>query len=135
MTRRRTLSSSLKPMAAAAIVALGLLAQLPSLDRATFSLCDCPVGTTSTAALNVLTSIVLTGLFEALQFCVLDYQQLLQGLCQALLSYWLLLFVIGGVALLRAALPVKANLDSRPANNPENNDTQHVDSTAPRSTR
>ena len=107
MTARHTLSSKFKPTAGAAIVAFSILAQFAIQETAALPPSNCPIVTSSASAFNLLSTIALTALLRTLQVYVLDYQQLLQGLCQMWLSCWSLLVVIGAATLLRAAFTRK----------------------------
>jgi hypothetical protein len=101
MTRQRTLSRSLKPIAGAALVGLGLLILSVNLYGAAAQM-SCPLGTTAGEALGALPSVVLAVASQALQACVFDHQRFFQGLFQMLVSFWVLLVVVGAI-LLRAA--------------------------------
>jgi hypothetical protein len=108
MTRQRTFSRTPKAIAGAALVGLGLLVLLPNLDgTATATQFGCPFGATAGAAVQVLASVVLTTASQALQALVFHPQRFFQGFLQTLVSFWLLIFVIAGAVLLRAAFADK----------------------------
>jgi len=103
MSRQRTFSRIPEIIAGAAIVGLGLLA-LTNLDgTAAATQLSCPLGATAGTALQVVASVVLTAVSQALQELLFDPQRFFQGFFQALVSFWLLIFVIVGAVLLRAA--------------------------------
>ena len=106
MTRQLTLSRGPKSIARTALVGLGLLILFGSVDGAAAQL-SCPLGNTAGEALGVLPSVVLATASQAFQACVINQPEFLQGLFQMLVSFWLLLFVIVGALLLRAAFATK----------------------------
>jgi uncharacterized membrane protein len=106
MTQQRTLSWSPKSIGGAALVGLGLLILSGNLYGAAAQL-RCPLGNTAGEALGVLPSVILIAASQVLQDCVFDHQRFLQGLFQILISFWVLLFVIVGAVLLRAAFTGK----------------------------
>jgi hypothetical protein len=104
MTRQRTFSRTPKAIAGAALIGLGLLALLPNLDGvAAAAQLSCPLGATAGTALQLVASVVLASASQALQALVFDPQRFFHGFLPALASFWLLIFVIVGAVLLRAA--------------------------------
>ena len=107
MAGQRTLSRTPELVAGAALVGLGLLVLANLGGAATASPLSCPLGGTAGTALQVVASVVLTLASQALQALVFDPQRFFQGFSQALVSFWLLIFVIAGAVLLRAAFTDK----------------------------
>ncbi|HME12285.1 MAG TPA: hypothetical protein VKF79_05465 [Candidatus Acidoferrum sp.] len=60
-----------------------------------------PLGTTANRALEVLESVALAAVSQALQACIFHQQHLLQGFVRTLLSLWSLLFVLVAALVLR----------------------------------
>jgi hypothetical protein len=106
MTRQLILSRGPKSIAGTALIGLGLLILFGNVDGAAAQLSG-PLGNTAGEALGVLPSIILTAASQAFQACAFDHQYFLQGLFQMLVSSWLLLLVIVGALLLRAAFTSK----------------------------
>jgi hypothetical protein len=106
MTRQRTFFRNPKSIAGAAFVGLGLLILSGNLHGAAVQL-SCPLGTSAREALGALPTAILLAASQALQACVFDRQRFLQGLFQMLVSFWVLLLVIVGAVLLRAAFTGK----------------------------
>jgi hypothetical protein len=106
MTHQRTLSRNPKSIAGAAFVVLGLLALFGNLDGAAAEL-SCPLATPAAEALGVLPSVILSTASQALQILFLDHPRFLQDFFQTLVSFWVLLIVIVGALLLRAAFTSK----------------------------
>jgi|HubBroStandDraft_6_1064221.scaffolds.fasta_scaffold00201_28 hypothetical protein len=108
MARQRTLSRPPELIAGgAALVGLGLLVLANLGGTATANQLSCPLGATAGTALQVVASVVLTVASQALQALVFDPQRFFQGFFQTLASFWLLIFVITGAVLLRAAFTDK----------------------------
>jgi len=104
MTRQRTFSRTPKAIAGAALFGLGLLVLLPNLDGAAAATqLSCPLGATAGTALQVVASVVLASASQVLETLILDPQRFFQGFFQALVSFWVLIFVIVGAVLLRTA--------------------------------
>jgi hypothetical protein len=81
---------------------LGLLVLFGSLDGAAAQL-SCPLATPAAEALGVLPSVMLSAASQGLQILFFDHQRFLQDFFRTLVSFWVLLFVIVGALLLRAA--------------------------------
>jgi hypothetical protein len=107
MARQRTLSRPPELIAGAALVGLGLLVLANLGGTATANQLSCPLGATAGTGLQVVASVVLTVASQALQALVFDPQRFFQGFFQTLASFWLLIFVITGAVLLRAAFTDK----------------------------
>ncbi len=107
MGSQHTRSRNIKSITGAALVGLGLFVLLGNLDVFAAQL-SCPLETTAGEVLGVLPCVALAAASEALQACVLDHQQLLEGFVQMLVSFWSLLLVILGTVSVRAALADKA---------------------------
>jgi len=103
MTRQRTFSRTPELIAGAALVGLGLLVLTNLGGAASASQLSCPLGATAGTALQVVASVVFTAASEALQAFIFDPQRFLQGFLPLLTSFWLLIFVIVGAVLFRAA--------------------------------
>lgn len=106
MKRQLILSRGPKSIAGTALVGLGLLILFGSVDGAAAQL-SCPLGNTAREALGVLPTFILAAASQAFQVCVIDQQGFFQGLFQILVSFWLLLLVVIGALLLRAAFATK----------------------------
>jgi hypothetical protein len=107
MARQRTLSRTPEAIAGAAVLGLGFLLLASLGEAATASPLNCPLGATAGTALQVVASLVLTTASQALQALVFDPQWFFQDFFQALVSFWLLIFVIVGTVLLRVAFTDK----------------------------
>jgi|SRR5271169_460367 hypothetical protein len=103
MTRQRTFSRTPEIFAGAALIGLGLLVLANLGEAATATRLNCPLGATAGTALQVFASVVLASGSQVLQALIFDPQRFFQGFFQTLASFWLLIFVIVGAALLRAA--------------------------------
>jgi hypothetical protein len=107
MTRQLTLPRGPKSIAGTALVGLGLLILFGNVaERAAVQL-SCPLGNTAGEALGMLPTFILAAASQAFQACVINQPEFLQGLFQMLVSFWLLLFVIVGALLLRAAFATR----------------------------
>jgi hypothetical protein len=106
MTRQRTFSRTPEIIAGAPVVAVGLLV-LANLSEAATAQLGCPLGSTTGAALQVVASVILTAVSQAMQALVFDPQRFFQGFFQTLASFWLLIVVIVGALLFRAAFTDK----------------------------
>jgi hypothetical protein len=91
MTSQRTPSQSTKPTVMPCILGFALIVLFGNVDALAAQL-TCPLGSTTNRALEVLDSLAVSAIALALQSCILDQQQLLQGFTHILLSLWLLLF-------------------------------------------
>jgi hypothetical protein len=107
MTRQRTFSRTPEIIAGAPAVALWLLVLANLCEAATATQLGCPLGSTTGTALQVVASVVLTAASQAMQALVFDPQRFFQGFVQTLASFWLLILVIVGALLLRAAFTDK----------------------------
>ena len=106
MTNQRTHSRNPKSIAGVAFLVLGLLALFGNLDGAAAQL-SCPIATPAAEALGVLPSVILSAASQTLQILFFDHQRFLQDFFQTLVLFWVLLFVIVGALLLRAAFTSK----------------------------
>jgi len=106
MTNQRTHSRNPKSIAGVAFLVLGLLALFGNLDGAAAQL-SCPLATPAAEALGVLPSVILSAASQTLQILFFDHQRFLQDFFQTLVLFWVLLFVIVGALLLRAAFTSK----------------------------
>jgi hypothetical protein len=77
-----------------------------NLDSAAAQL-SCPLGTAASEALGVLPYAFLSAASQSLDFYVFDRHSFLQGFFQTLVSFWVLLLVIFGALLLRAAFTTR----------------------------
>lgn len=98
---RQMVSSSLKAIAGAILISVGLVILFGNLDAVTASLSK-SAGLSSNENLNGLLAIGLAGV-EALQAYSLDPSGFSAGLLKNLLSFWPLILVISGGALLQSA--------------------------------
>lgn len=98
---RQTVSSSLKAIAGAILLSVGLVILFANLDAATASLSK-SAGLSRNENLNSLLAIGLAGL-QALQAYSLDPSGFSAGLLKILVSFWPLILVFSGGALLRSA--------------------------------
>ncbi|MBZ5655280.1 MAG: hypothetical protein LAO56_08365 [Acidobacteriia bacterium] len=94
MARQHTISQTVKSIAGSALVGPGLFILFGNLDGAAAQLGHL-LRCTPCDGLGLLSSVILAASF--------DHQRLLEGLVQMLVSFWPLLFVIGGAVLLRNA--------------------------------
>jgi hypothetical protein len=107
MTKQHNTSESLKSIAGGVLVGLGLhilSGNLAGDATQLRHLLDIPAG----EALGVLPSVTLAT-SQAVQAYGLDHQRFLDGLLQALASFWPLLLVLVGAILLRDALTDRVN--------------------------
>jgi hypothetical protein len=100
MTARRTSSQSLKSIIGAGAIALGLVLLFVNLDGVASQVSG--VICTQAEAPGMLATIGLAGL-HALQAYKFDHARFLPGLLQILVSFWPLVLIVAGAALLRSA--------------------------------
>jgi hypothetical protein len=103
MATQQTTSRTRKSIALAPLVAFAFALLFGNLDAAAAQP-SCPVAAATAEALAVLPSVALAAASHALETCIFNPECLLQTLFQMLVSFWLLLFVIAAVILLRAIL-------------------------------
>ncbi len=65
---------------------------------------DCPLSTTANPALALVESVILAAVSQALQACLFDHQQYMQGLVRMVASLWLLLLIVVAALLLASRL-------------------------------
>jgi len=106
MTRQIARSRGPKSIAGTALLGLGLLILFGNVDVAVAQL-GCPLGNTAGEALGLLPTFILGAASQAFQACVINQPEFLQDLFQMLVSFWLLLFLIVGALLLRAAFATR----------------------------
>jgi hypothetical protein len=100
MTTRRTSSRSLKAIAGAGVFALGLLLLFVNLDGVAAQI-SYAVGSPVEAP-GILPAVALAGL-HALQAYTFDHAGFLSSLLQMLVSFWPLVLIFVGAALLQRA--------------------------------
>ena len=103
MASQQATSRTLKSIALTALAAFAFALLFGKLDAAAAQP-SCPIAAATADALAVLPSVFLAAALQTLETFILDRQCALQGLFQMLVSFWLLLFVIAAVILLRAIL-------------------------------
>lgn len=102
MTTRRTSSQSLKSIAGASVLALGLLVLFANLDGVADSVTNF-AGISAHEGLGVLPALGLAGL-HAVQVYAFDPDGFISGLLQILVSFWPLALIFVGAVVLRRAL-------------------------------
>jgi hypothetical protein len=106
MTTQRTYFQNPKSIAGAALLALSLLVLVGNLDGDA-SQWNCALTTPNAETLGVFPSVVLSAVSQALEFFFFDPQRFSRDFFQTLVSFWLLLFVVVGALLFRAAFTPK----------------------------
>ena len=106
MTTQRRYSQIHKSIAGAALLVFSLFVLIANLGG-TASQWSCPLTTPTAEAVGIFPSVVLSAVSQALQLFFLDHQRFSQDFFQTLVSFWLLLFVIVGALLFRAAFTRK----------------------------
>jgi hypothetical protein len=124
MAKQGTSSQALKSIAGSALAGPGLLILVGNLDGAAAQL-KALLGMPG-EGLGLLSSVILAAAF--------DQQRLLHGLLQMLISFWPLLFVIGGAVLLRDASTRSVPIVVGREQNFQKNNARFVDRPVPRST-
>jgi hypothetical protein len=114
MTTRNTNFPKLKLAVVAALVGLAVLILLGSAD-ATGMPASCPVGTLVGAALQTIPCVLAQAGLQTLLACLFDHRAFLQDFQRMLVSFWLLLFVVAGTALLRSRFTSKSEGSSTPS--------------------
>jgi len=107
MTRQRTFSKTPEIIVGAALLGCGLLLLANLAGAGTTTQPNCPLGATAGTAVQVVASVALTAVSQALQALLFDPQRFFQGFFQGLVSFWLLIVVIAGAVLLRTAFTNK----------------------------
>jgi len=100
MTARRTASQSPKSILGAGAIALGLVLLLVNLEGVAAQVSSVICGPAE--APGMLATVGLAGL-HALQAYKFDHGRFLPGLLQILVSFWPLVLIVAGAALLRSA--------------------------------
>lgn len=106
MTMQRTYFQNPKSIAGAALLAFSLFVLVGNLDGDA-SQWNCPLTTPTAEALGVFPSLLLSAVSQALELFFFDHQRLSRDFFQTLVSFWLLLFVVVGTLLFRAAFTTK----------------------------
>ena len=106
MTTQRKCSRTPKSIVGVALLLFGLFVLVGNLDGAASPL-SCPLATPTAEALGVFPSVVLSAVSQALELFFFDQQRFSRDFFQTLVSFWLLLFVIVGALLFRAAFTPK----------------------------
>lgn len=101
MTARQASLQSLKSITGALLFALGLVILFANLDQLAISLSSFP-GSSAHEAVGVLPAIGLAGL-HTVQAYTFNHDAFLSGLRQILISFWPLILVVIGAALVRRA--------------------------------
>jgi hypothetical protein len=114
MARQHTDFRSPKLLVATALIGLAVLILLGNADGRAVQP-GCPLGALVGAALQAVPSILLQAGLRALQTCVFDHQVFLQDFLGMLVSFWLLLFIIVGTALLRSSFTGKTEGSPTPS--------------------
>jgi|SRR5271168_4156858 len=108
MTPYRRLFRNPKTAVAAGLTGSGLLMLLGAANVAAVPL-SCPLGTAGKEVLGMLVAIGLAALSQYVEAGILDYPCWAQNFEHSLVSLWLLLCVIGGAVLWRAAFAGKVD--------------------------
>jgi hypothetical protein len=106
MAARRTSSQSLKSIAGASVLALGLLVLFANLDGVAASVSHF-AGMSAREGLGILPALGLAGL-HAVQAYAFDPDGFISGLLQILVSFWPVVLIFVGAALLRRAFVAPA---------------------------
>ena len=107
MTTQRIYFRTPKSIAGAALLAFGLFVLVGNLDGAASQL-NCSLISPTAEALGVFPSLLLSVVSQALEFFFFfDHQRFSRDFFQTLVSFWLLLFVVVGTLLFRAAFTPK----------------------------
>jgi hypothetical protein len=107
-------SRTLKLALAAALLGLALLILMGSVDISVVQ-AGCPVGALLGAAFQAIPSILIQEGLRAIQTCLFDRQAFLPDCMRMLLSFWLLLLLILGTALLRSRSTATSEGSSTPS--------------------
>ncbi len=99
MADRRATSQSIKSIAGASSIALGLVILFANLDGAAASLSNC-AGICAHEAMGVLPALGLAALHAA-QTYAFDHAGFLSSLLHILISFWPVILIVAGVLLLR----------------------------------
>src|SRR5258707_5647381 len=99
MAGRRATSQSLKSIAGASFIALGLVVLLANLDGVAASLSNC-AGILIHETVGILPALGLAALHAA-QTYVFDHAAFLSSLLQILVSFWPVILILAGALLLR----------------------------------
>jgi hypothetical protein len=103
MAARQTSSQSMKSVTGASLCIVGLVFLFANLDSVAASAATF-AGVPAAQTVQILPALGLAAL-HAIQAFAFDHSRFLSGLLQILVSFWPLVLVIIGAALLRGALP------------------------------
>jgi hypothetical protein len=134
MTRKGTDSRKPKLAVVVALVGLAILISLARTNISTIQ-AGCPVGALLGAAVQEIPCMLVQTGLQALQVCLFDHQAFLQDFQRMLVSFWLLLLLMLGMALKRSGFTSKSEGLSTPSKDFWKTGIGDVDPVEHRSTR